>query len=338
MQPLKRWGSTVAVLVVGIALGLTWSVVGAQQTKGGVSKAEDGGYVEHMVPGDPWQFEKWPSHAQRGYLKQLESYDPPLYAAWSRRLNQAIAHKQLDKRSEMVLVVYMDAIAHWALPVIEQHIEEAFDAGSNISELLEAIDFGPESSTHSIHDGLEGLWAVVGRREKAGKPAPLHGAPLTEKDLIPSSNTVPPIFRWHVPLPRLHDQARRKWAPERFAANARAAEEIRKLPRALSGRMTELITTASDSVIRWPEPLLEHHIHEALNRGSNVQEIVEVIMVTAESVQGASESSVAGRRLPSGVEIERHGLTALSRTIAERDKAGYKSPREYGEGFTKKIY
>ena len=102
--------------------------------------------------------------------------------------------------------------------------------------------------------------------------------------------------------------------------------------------MSELITTASDAVIRWPDPLLEHHIHEALNRGSNIQEIIEVIMVAAESVQGASESNIAGRRLPSGVEIERHGLTALSRVIAERDKAGYKSPREYGEGFTKKMY
>ena len=53
MQQLKRWGSTVGVLVVGIALGLTWSVVGARQAKGGVSKAEDGGYVEHMMAGDP---------------------------------------------------------------------------------------------------------------------------------------------------------------------------------------------------------------------------------------------------------------------------------------------
>lgn len=65
------------MLVVGIALGLTWSVVGARQSRGGVSKAEDGGDVEHMVPGDPWQFEKWPSHAQREYLNQLASYDPP---------------------------------------------------------------------------------------------------------------------------------------------------------------------------------------------------------------------------------------------------------------------
>ena len=139
-------------------------------------------------------------------------------------------------------------------------------------------------------------------------------------------------------MPRYHQQARERWAPERAAANARAAADIRKLPKALSARMNELITTASDSVIRWPDPLLDHHIHEALNRGSNVQEIVEVIMVVAESVQGAADSNVAGRRVHSGVEIERHGLSALGRVIAERDKAGWKSPREYGEGFTKRMY
>jgi alkylhydroperoxidase/carboxymuconolactone decarboxylase family protein YurZ len=179
---------------------------------------------------------------------------------------------------------------------------------------------------------------VVEVRQKAGKSVPLHGAPLTEKDLIPSSNTDPPIFKWHLPMPRTFQQAREKWAPEKFAINRRAAAEIAKLPKALSGRIGELITTASDSVIRYPDPLLDHHIHEALNRGSNVQEVLEVIMVVAESVQGASESNVDGRRVYSGVEILHHGLSAFSRVIAERDKAGYKTPREYGEGFTVKTY
>jgi alkylhydroperoxidase/carboxymuconolactone decarboxylase family protein YurZ len=268
----------------------------------------------------------------------LANYDPELYKTWSKRLDQAIAHKQLDKRTEMVVVAYMDSIAHWALPVIEQHVDQAFDAGSNISELLEAMDFGPESSTHQVHDGLEALWHVVEIREKAGKPVPLRGAPLSEKDLIPTSKTNPPIFKWHQPMPRIFQQARERWAPEKAAINRRAASETAKLPKALSARMSELLTTASDSVIRWPDPLLDHHIHEALNRGSNVQELVEVIMTVAESVQGASESSVAGRRLPSGVEIEHHGLSGLSRVIAERDKAGYKSPQEYGQGFTKQMY
>ncbi len=79
-------------------------------------------------------------------------------------------------------------------------------------------------------------------------------------------------------------------------------------------------------------------MHEALNKGSNVQEILEVVMVVAESVQGASESNVQGRRVHSGVEILHHGLSGLGRVIAERDKAGYKTPREYGEGFTQKMY
>jgi alkylhydroperoxidase/carboxymuconolactone decarboxylase family protein YurZ len=317
---------------------LTWAVVRAGQGRGGAASKGDGGYTEHRAAGDVWPFEPWPSHMQRKYLKQLANYDPPLYAAWSKRLQQAIKGKKLDKRTEMVLVVYMDSVVHWALPVIEQHIDEAFDAGSNISELLEAIDFGPESSTHQVHDGLEGLWHVVEVREKAGKATPLRGAPLTEKDLIPTAQNDPPIFKWHLPQPRYHQQARERWAPERAAANARAAAEIRKLPRALSARMQELITTASDTVIRWPDPLLDHHIHEALNRGSNVQEIVEVMMVVSESVQGAADSNVAGRRVHSGVEMLHHGLAALGRVIAERDKAGWKSPREYGEGFTTKTY
>jgi alkylhydroperoxidase/carboxymuconolactone decarboxylase family protein YurZ len=338
MRQHKGWGFIIAVLVVGTALGLTWSVVGSGQTRGGAGKGVDGGYNEHRVPGDVWPFEAWPSHMQRGYLKQLANYDPQLHAAWSKRLDQAIAHKQLDKRSELVLVVYMDSIVHWAPAVTEQHIDQAFDAGSNISELLQAIEAGPEASTHSVQDGLEGLAHVVEAREKAGKPVPLHGAPLTEKDLIPPSSPVPPIFKWHLPMPRTFQQARERWAPEKAAINRRAAAEIAKLPKALSARMSELITTASDAVIRYPDPLLDHHIHEALNRGSNVQEILEVIMVVAESVQGASESNVDGRRVYSGVEILHHGLSAFSRVIAERDKAGYKTPREYGEGFTTKMY
>src|SRR5438309_7273854 len=125
MQQHKRWGSIVAALVVGVAVGLTWSVVGGQ-SRGGAGRGGDGGYAEHRAPGDTWSFEAWPSHMQREYLRQLANYDPPLYAAWSKRLDQAIKGKKLDKRTEMVLVSYMDSIVHWALPVIEQHIEQAF--------------------------------------------------------------------------------------------------------------------------------------------------------------------------------------------------------------------
>jgi hypothetical protein len=96
---------------------------------------------------------------------------------------------------------------------------------------------------------------------------------------------------------------------------------------------------ASDTaIVRWPDPLLDHHHHQALNRGSNLQEIIEVLMVASEVVQGAGDSNIAGRRLPTGLEIQVHGLQALSRVVAEREKAGYKTPAEYGEGFTRKMY
>jgi alkylhydroperoxidase/carboxymuconolactone decarboxylase family protein YurZ len=341
VQQHKTWVSIVVVLVVGISLGLAGSIVGAGQGRGGATTTAtdgDGGYQEHMVPGDPWLFEAWPSHRQREYQKQLANYDPPLYAAWKKRMDQAIANKKLDKHTELVIVSAMDAMVHWIGPVTEQHIDQAFDAGSNISELFEAMQTGPETSTHSIQDGVGALVHVVAVREKAGKPVPLRGAPLTEKDLIPSSSTNPPVFKWHVPMPRTFQAAKDRWQPEIAAIDRRAGAEKAKLPKALSGRMTELITSASDSIIRYPDPLLDHHMHEALNRGSNVQEILEVVMVTAESVQGASESNVQGRRVHSGVEILHHGVSALGRVIAERDKAGYKTPGEYGEGFTKKMY
>ncbi|HEV2986267.1 MAG TPA: hypothetical protein VGX46_17840, partial [Vicinamibacterales bacterium] len=299
MQQRRNLVSTVALLVVGIALGLTWSMVGAGQGRRGTPTAStdgDGGYQEHMVPGDPWLFEAWPSHRQREYQKQLANYDPPLYAAWKKRMDQALANKKLDKRTELIVVSAMDAMVHWIGPITEQHIDQAFDAGSNISELLEAMQTGPETSAHSMQDGVGGLVHVVAVREKAGKPVPLRGAPLTEKDLIPSSSTNPPIFKWHVPMPRTFQAAKERWQPEIAAIDRRASAEKAKLPKALSARIAELITSASDSIIRYPDPLLDHHMHEALNKGSNVQEVLEVVMVVAESVQGASESNVQGRR------------------------------------------
>jgi hypothetical protein len=163
MPLYKRWGSIVAVLGLGSALGLTWSVVGAGQgqirhpaqkgAENGTWTWGDGTTVDHMVPGDPWPEEAWPSHKQRFYLKQLANYDPQIYATWSKRLNQAIAHKQLDKRTERVFVAAMDALVHSPLSVIEQHVDQAFDAGSNAGELTAVMSEGAENSAHSTHDG-----------------------------------------------------------------------------------------------------------------------------------------------------------------------------------------
>jgi alkylhydroperoxidase/carboxymuconolactone decarboxylase family protein YurZ len=347
--------SVVAGLVMGTML--VWMLGLNAQTRStsapaGILKAtipyptwNDGTQPDHMVPGQAWetayQPDKWPSQRQRAYVKQLENYHPQVYAAWGKRLNQALTNRKLDKRYEMLVAVATASLAHWARPVIEYYIDLAFDAGSNTSEIIEAMKAGSEVNGHSLYDGLGALWYVVHARQQAGKPTPLEGAPLPDKDLIPNSEWTPVHFKYQLPNPRPHGLARWKFDQEGEAIGRRQAAERRKLqlPQHLPARMEELLWMASDTaVVRWPDPLLDHHHHLALNRGSNLQEIVEVMMIGAEVVQGAEDSNIAGRRVPAGVDIMVHGLEALSRVVAERQKAGYKTPAEYGEGFTKKMY
>ena len=367
LASIVRWLSVVSALVIGIALVLT---VGAGQTvlqaapqggndqlppsiaPGGTPQVTipyptwgDGTQPDHMVPGQPWesayQPDKWPSARQRGYVRQLENYHPQLYAQWGKRLNQALTNRKLDRRNEMLTAAFVASLAHWARPVIEYYMDLAFDAGSNTSEIIEAMNAGSEVNANSLYDGLGALWYVVHAREQAGKPTPLEGAPLTAKDMIPSSDWTPVLFKYQLPNPRPHGLARWKWDPVGEEIGHREAAERRelKLPQHLPARMEELLWMASDTaIVRWNDPLMDHHHHQALNRGSNLQEIIEVMMVAAETVQGAADSNVAGRRVPTAVEIMVHGLQALSRVVAERDKAGYKSPGDYGEGFTKKMY
>ena len=353
--PLVRSLSVVAGLVMGTTL--VWMLGLNAQTRSssapaGTLKAtiayptwSDGTQPDHMVPGQAWetayQPDKWPSQRQRAYVKQLENYHPQVYAAWGKRLNQALTNRQLDKRYEMLVAAATASLAHWARPVIEYYIDLAFDAGSNTSEIIEAMKAGSEVNGHSLYDGLGALWYVVHARQQAGKPTPLEGAPLAEKDLIPNSEWTPVHFKYQLPNPRPHGLARWKFDQVGEGIGRRQAAERRKLqlPQHLPARMEELLWMASDTaVVRWPDPLLDHHHHQALNRGSNLQEIIEVMMVASEAVQGAADSNIAGRRVPAGVDIMVHGLEALSRVVAEREKAGYKTPAEYGEGFTKKTY
>jgi hypothetical protein len=78
------------------------------------------------------------------------------------------------------------------------------------------------------------------------------------------------------------------------------------------------------------EERVEHHLHAALTVGSNVQERVDVMVVCAEAAQGAPDSSVAGRRFGSTVEILHFGLNSLDRVIRERAGVGMVVPRDSG--------
>src|SRR5262245_11608652 len=356
----------VAGRAIAISLVLTWGLVGAAQTAQTPGNVQtpgtpqvtipyptwgDGTQPDHMVPGQPWesayQPDKWPSARQRSYVKQLENYYPDLYATWGKRLNQAIANKKLDRRSEMLIAGALASLAHWARPVVEYYVDVAYEAGSNTTEIMSAMESVIDVSGHSENDGLMALWYVEHTREQAGKPTPLKGAPFTEKDLIPHSDWTPARFKYQLPNPGADALALSEFDPVGHGLAERQRDQRRKLQPGISAgftpgvsaRMSELILIAGDTaVIRWPAPLLDHLLHEALNRGSNLQEIIEVIMVGAETVQGAGDSNIAGLPEPTGLDILAHGLQALSRVVAERDKAGYKSPGDYGEGFTKKMY
>jgi alkylhydroperoxidase/carboxymuconolactone decarboxylase family protein YurZ len=263
------------------------------------------------------------------YLEILKQYDPEVNAKWGSRLERGLNREALDKKSEEVLIAAVDSIVHWAPPVLEYHVDAAFNAGSSIFEIMEAmLHVGNlEGGVHSVHDGLEALDNVVKRREAAGLPAPLRGAGLQPNDMIPESPWPdPPLFPFHTPSPRIFMQVIARYDPELNAA-WRAYNSARfNLRKELTRRMQELLVTAVDAVIRWPEPLIDHHMHAAFECGCNAQEMIETILACAEAVQGARESNVAARTLESGVSIIHHGITALERVVTQRNAVGYPAP------------
>jgi alkylhydroperoxidase/carboxymuconolactone decarboxylase family protein YurZ len=271
---------------------------------------------------------------RRGYRERLAMYHPELYGRWREPLERSWTAPQLDKQSEAVLVAAVVALAHFSMPIIEARVNDAFEAGSNVAELLEAMMHIAflEGGAHYLHDGVDALEYVIQRREAAGLPAPRRGQGLTAADMIPEPPFPdPPVFPYHTPYPRIYFQAIAKYDPELnqvWTAWLRGLFQARK---ELTRRMQELLVSAVDAVIRWPAPLLDHHLHAALDVGSDVQELLDVVVACAEAVQGAPDSNVAGRRLESSVDIIVFGLTALERVIQEREGVGMFVPRDQAQ-------
>jgi len=274
----------------------------------------------------------WPTPRQETYRDILSMYYPDFYACWRERLDRALARKLLKPREEAIIVGSVHAVLHSSPAIIEGVIGKAFDAGASVVEVLEAmVRVGVQEGQHALSSGGEALWNVVQEREAAGRPVPARGAPLPASDFPPHSPWTPAQFPYQTPHPRYWRQIITKYDPERAKIMEGATAAHAKLPAQLSRRMIELIDVAVDAVIRWKAPRLDHHIHEALNCGSNVQEIVEVVLVSAEAAQLAHESHISARRTESGVEIIHHGLQALWRVTAERQAVGRATLTEYRE-------
>jgi alkylhydroperoxidase/carboxymuconolactone decarboxylase family protein YurZ len=264
-------------------------------------------------------------------LELFEKFDAMLYATWGEALVRAVESDELDERSRAVIRVALDSVVHWALPIIEQHVNDAFDAGSNIAELLEAVMHvgSLEGGTHGIHDGLEALEMVIQARAKAGLPTPRRGADLKPEDMIPEAAwPVPPVFPYHDPHPRWHVQVIEKYDPELWPAYVAWNQARFASRKGLTRKMQELLVTAVDVAIFWPAPLLDHHMHAAFEVGATTQVLLETIVLAATSVEGARSTNLAGRVLEGGVASIHYGLTALERVLSERNSRELLAPRD----------
>ncbi|HEX5121136.1 MAG TPA: hypothetical protein VFW65_38615 [Pseudonocardiaceae bacterium] len=255
-------------------------------------------------------------------VDQYRHYDADRCATWAPSLKLAVEAPELSERDVAVLTVALDSVSHMALPVIEDHVDAALDAGSSVTELIEAIMHlgGLEAGTHGLHDGLEAIAMVALARRDAGRDVPVDGPPLGERDMVREAPWPdPPVFPYHSPYPRHHMQVLERYHPELFVAFKAWRDAQFQLRKVLTRRMQELLVTACDTGIHWPEPLLDHHMHAAFEVGVTVREIVETVLLAAVVMPGARLGNFAGRRLDGGVQAVHHGLTALERVLAQRD-------------------
>jgi alkylhydroperoxidase/carboxymuconolactone decarboxylase family protein YurZ len=269
---------------------------------------------------------------QRTYVELLRQYQPDLCRRWGAELDRAVSARRLDTRTEALMVTGVCALVHWAAPRIRQEINRALDAGSNVAEVVEIlVRLGAQEGVHALSSGGEALWDVVAERRADGRPVPVRGDPLGPDDLLPHLPMEPAVFPYHTPWPRHWASVLTEFVPERAAVQDARAAELAALPRAMSRRLQEVFDVAVDSVIRWKEPRIDHHAHEALNCGSSVQELLEVVLVSAEAAQGARDSTISGRSVETGMAILAHGLACLDRVKQEREQVGMYTPMDYGQ-------
>jgi alkylhydroperoxidase/carboxymuconolactone decarboxylase family protein YurZ len=110
-------------------------------------------------------------------------------------------------------------------------------------------------------------------------------------------------LKWHGML--------EEFGPEYMEAWRKFSKETNALTE-LDPKAREFLIVAIDSVIPWPSPYIDSHIHKAFNAGATVRELTEVA-VTCGHLMG-----------PHPVN---HLLTALYKVITERDEMGLPTPR-----------
>jgi alkylhydroperoxidase/carboxymuconolactone decarboxylase family protein YurZ len=79
----------------------------------------------------------------------------------------------------------------------------------------------------------------------------------------------------------------------------------------LDAKARELVIIAIDTVIMYPYPYIDSHIHKAFNAGATVRELIEVAVT-------------CGRLM--GPHAMNYGLRSLYRAVKEREALGLETP------------
>jgi alkylhydroperoxidase/carboxymuconolactone decarboxylase family protein YurZ len=121
---------------------------------------------------------------------------------------------------------------------------------------------------------------------------------------------------WGIAYPKYPwNQIWESYDPEKLALYQQWTNQMLS-HKELPPKVREFIFVAVDSIVAWPSPYIDGHIHEAFDTGATIQELVEVIEVSGYLM---------------GVHALNHGLTSLEKVILERREAGRIVPRDAAE-------
>lgn len=116
--------------------------------------------------------------AELPWRRVLKEYDPELYTAWIEwNTRFKAAHKELDLKTQELMIVAFDSYLKWPSPFINVHIHWAFDAGATIQEVLETISLAARfGGGHAYNHGLTAMGTVIEERKAAGVDTPRRRA------------------------------------------------------------------------------------------------------------------------------------------------------------------
>jgi len=122
-------------------------------------------------------------HPTRLWMEMFAEYDPDILTAWHEYNQKILKHKELDLKTREFIITAIDAVAGWKY--ITSHINQAFELGASIQELVEVmVVCGFIKGPHAWSFGLSYLDEVIRERRAAGLPTPRTKADVP-KDHVP---------------------------------------------------------------------------------------------------------------------------------------------------------